>query len=195
MAKVGVSEAAQLVGKSRQTLYRLMDQGKLAFDSELIVGRTGEGGKDDYSRVIDVAELQRVFGELSHGDSNADSQKLHHETRESDNNYKVLEVELKAAREALRDREDQLREAKDREDWLKKQVEELTGTIKLIEHKPDAQPDPLQAATLAARLQELENDARQFKENEAKLLAERKQMRSELLQEKAKSWWQKLRGQ
>lgn len=194
MAKVGISEAAELVGKSRQTLYRLMDQGKLAFDTELIVGRTGEDGKKDYSRVIDTTELQRVFGPLLPVDSHPDSNKLHHETGKSDGDVKVLEIELKAAREALRDREDQLREAKEREDWLKKQVEELTGTIKLIEHKPDAQPDPLQAATIAARLQELENDARQFKENEAKLLAERKQMRSELMQEKAKTWWDKVRG-
>lgn len=203
MAKVGISEAAALVGKSRQTLYRMMSEGKLAFDIEPIPGRTGENKKEDYSRVVDTVELQRVFGPLLPVDSNADSKKLLHETGGSDSDVKVLETELRAAREALRDKEDRLREAKEREDRFWRQVEDAAGSIKLIEHKN-------------AKLQELEADAKQFKVNENALLertamleaerkallertaaleAERKELRSELLQEKTKSWWQKLRGQ
>ena len=191
MAKVSVSEAARLAGVSRQHFYKkYIDQGIISIEKD-----------GDKPPVVDTSELLRVFGTL-HVDSQVDSQQIQQLTPTIDSDVKVLEIELKAAREALRDKEDQLREAKEREDWLKKQVEELTGTIKLIEHKPDTQPDPLQAATIAARLQELENDARQFKENEDKLLertaqldAERKELRSQLLQEKTKSWWQKLRGQ
>lgn len=204
MAKVGISEAAQLVGKSRQTLYRLMDQGKLAFDSELIVGRTGEGGKDDYSRVIDTTELQRVFGPLLPVDSNADSNKLHHETVKSDSDVKVLEAELKATREALR-------KAEAYEEWLKKQCEELS--VKLIVHKEPAQPtpDPAIAARIAeleSKSQEYDDATRKFKENEEMLLAraaelesarkeleaERKSLQSQLLREKTKTWWDKIRG-
>lgn len=183
MAKVSVTEAARLAGISRQLLYKkYINPGVISV------------GKDDGTPFIDTVEIMRVFGPLQPlqaEDSQVDSQQIHALTPDIDSDYRVLEIELKAAREALRDREDQLREAKEREGWLKKQVEELTGTIKLIEHKPEqAQPDP----SLVAKLQELESDARQFKENEAKLLAERKQMRSELLQEKTKTWWDKVRG-
>ena len=165
---------------SRQHMYKkYIDPGVISIERDA-----------DGTPMIDHSELLRVFGSL-HVDSTDDSQQIQQLTPEIDSDYRVLEIELKAAREALRDREDQLREAKEREDWLKKQVEELAGTIKLIEHKPEqTQPDP----ALVAKLQELENDARQFKENEAKLLAERKQMRSELLHEKTKTWWDKVRG-
>lgn len=51
MAKVGLQRAAELTGRSRSTIHRAMAAGRLSFARS----ETGE-------RLIDVAELERVFG-------------------------------------------------------------------------------------------------------------------------------------
>lgn len=53
MAKVSISEAARLTGKSRTTLHRLIKTGELS---------TCAGVRN--SKMIDISELVRVFGEL-----------------------------------------------------------------------------------------------------------------------------------
>lgn len=54
MAKVSISEAARLAGKSRTTLHRLIKAGELSVS-------TG----DRNAKMIDVSELVRVFPDLS----------------------------------------------------------------------------------------------------------------------------------
>ncbi|NIG36808.1 DNA-binding protein [Pantoea sp. ICBG 828] len=54
MAKVSISEAARLTGKSRTTLHRLIKTGELS---------TCSGVRN--SKMIDVSELIRVFGDIS----------------------------------------------------------------------------------------------------------------------------------
>jgi len=54
MAKVSISEAARLTGKSRTTLHRLIKTGELS---------TCAGVRN--SKMIDISELIRVFGDLS----------------------------------------------------------------------------------------------------------------------------------
>ena len=51
MSKVGVKRATELTGKSKSTIQRAMDSGKLSFEVD-------EAG----GRLIDVSELDRVFG-------------------------------------------------------------------------------------------------------------------------------------
>ncbi len=55
MAKVSISEAARLTGKSRTTLHRLIKTGELS---------TFHGARN--ARMVDVSELIRVFGPLEH---------------------------------------------------------------------------------------------------------------------------------
>ncbi len=54
MAKVSISEAARLTGKSRTTLHRLIKTGELS---------TCAGMRN--SKMIDISELIRVFGDIS----------------------------------------------------------------------------------------------------------------------------------
>ena len=54
MAKVSISEAARLTGKSRTTLHRLIKTGELS---------TCSGVRN--TKMIDISELIRVFGEVS----------------------------------------------------------------------------------------------------------------------------------
>ncbi len=51
MAKVGVQRAVELTGKSKSTIQRAMNSGKLSYS-------TNDSGR----RHIDVSELERVFG-------------------------------------------------------------------------------------------------------------------------------------
>lgn len=51
MAKVGAQRAAELTGKSKSTIQRAMKNGKLSFEIDT-----------NDRRVIDVSELERVFG-------------------------------------------------------------------------------------------------------------------------------------
>lgn len=55
MAKISISEAARLTGKSRTTLHRLIKTGELS---------TCHGARN--ARMVDVSELIRVFGPLEH---------------------------------------------------------------------------------------------------------------------------------
>ncbi|MEQ9769234.1 helix-turn-helix domain-containing protein [Pectobacterium jejuense] len=55
MAKISISEAARLTGKSRTTLHRLIKTGELS---------TCRGARN--ARMVDVSELIRVFGPLEH---------------------------------------------------------------------------------------------------------------------------------
>lgn len=54
MAKVSISEAARLTGKSRTTLHRLIKAGELS---------TCSGVRN--AKMVDISELIRVFGEIS----------------------------------------------------------------------------------------------------------------------------------
>ncbi|MRT44227.1 DNA-binding protein [Enterobacteriaceae bacterium RIT702] len=54
MAKVSISEAARLTGKSRTTLHRLIKTGELS---------TCSGVRN--AKMVDISELLRVFGEIS----------------------------------------------------------------------------------------------------------------------------------
>lgn len=55
MAKVSISEASRLTGKSRTTLHRLIKTGELS---------TCHGARN--ARMVDVSELIRVFGHIEH---------------------------------------------------------------------------------------------------------------------------------
>ena len=55
MAKISISEAARLTGKSRTTLHRLIKTGELS---------TCHGARN--ARMVDISELIRVFGPLEH---------------------------------------------------------------------------------------------------------------------------------
>jgi len=54
MAKVSISEAARLTGKSRTTLHRLIKVGELS---------TCSGARN--AKMVDISELIRVFGDIS----------------------------------------------------------------------------------------------------------------------------------
>ena len=117
MALVSISEAARLAGCTRANLYKTYIQtGKLSVTHD-------HQGKPK----VDTAEVLRVFGSLQVDTNQIDigSQTLTGGSVKIDTHH---EMEVKML---LR----QLEEAKEREQWYRQQIGELTSTIKLLEHQ------------------------------------------------------------
>jgi hypothetical protein len=106
MNKVTITEAARLAGISRQHLYRgFINTGKISVI------------KDNDKSVIEISELLRVFPDAKIVTTDSDTTP-HHETIKNDNvtsDNSELVTMLKT----------QLAEAKEREEWLKIQIDEL----------------------------------------------------------------------
>lgn len=80
MAKVSISEAARLTGKSRTTLHRLIKTGELS---------TCHGARN--ARMVDVSELIRVFGPLEH---RASEQVAEQFSEQSDTGFSVQNEQI-----------------------------------------------------------------------------------------------------
>lgn len=170
MAELTLRQAAQQVGVSRQTIYRMVAEGRLTATLRPDPTRTGQGGAKGAGqiKVIDTAELLRVFGRLtppppetvSPGQATAPTglsmtggatgqegpkpglQAMTAEERRIQyeaSDRAMLQAELTAAREALAASQEQLAEAKAREAKL---LDLLAGQTRLLEHKAVAEAPP-----------------------------------------------------
>lgn len=140
MTKLSITEAAKQAGICRQYLYtKYIKPGKLSVH------------KDEQDKpFIDSAELLRVFegrlpGPKATTPTDVSSQAVSQRsaTPVNDSHNAELHAEVKILREQLHAA--QVREkdiqaaAQAREQWLQSQVEKLTDTIRLIEHKQPAE--------------------------------------------------------
>ena len=133
MAKLNLTQAAQTAGIARGTLYRHINSGKLM---------TEENHQGD--RVVDTAELLRVYGELSgNGTSYKDVPYQGFEQQETaDNpvfesnetglNVQLLQQENEHLKQQLSDLAQDKEERKKREETLQ---EENTCLVSIIEHQ------------------------------------------------------------
>ena len=101
MAELSIAEAARRVSKSRKTLYRLMDSGKLSFSIDA-----------NSKRVIDESELCRVFSDVCQSVS---CDTVSESVSDSVKEYKSVVSALAA----------QLDAALERERWLRTRLEEV----------------------------------------------------------------------
>ena len=129
--KIGPSKAAQLARVARSTIYKDIEEGKLSAEQD------GKGHK-----VIDVSELERVYGELSTPDNGETSENVRVgqiRTDEKGNWDSALQREADFFRERLAEKDERLREKdttiedlRGERDRLLKIVEEHAGTVKLL---------------------------------------------------------------
>ncbi|GKW26796.1 hypothetical protein PEC311524_43900 [Pectobacterium carotovorum subsp. carotovorum] len=114
MAKISISEAARLTGKSRTTLHRLIKTGELS---------TCQGARN--ARMVDISELIRVFGPLEYRPPEQDAAQVteHHDTGVSTQNEQVI-AQLRQQVEHLKT----LVSAKD------SHIDSLRQAMLLIEH-------------------------------------------------------------
>ncbi|MCB1681931.1 MAG: entry exclusion 1 domain-containing protein [Rhodospirillales bacterium] len=138
MAKVGAQRAAVLTGKSKSTIQRAMNSGKLSYSLD-----------QNDRRVIDVSELERVFGikpeSLQAGGASAPSSSPVNSDIEKERlalEIKLLELRLENAQEQIEDLRGQ------RDKWenqanqvllttqhTHKQIEDLRAEIREMDEK------------------------------------------------------------
>lgn len=98
---VSISEASRLTGKTRATIHRHINAGKL---SKVINDAGGYG--------IDIAELIRVYGSIKDSDNKQDSNvKIEQHNTEAVNNLKARLAVLEAENNVLKDHVSSLKQA------------------------------------------------------------------------------------
>lgn len=153
MAKVGAQRAAELTGKSKSTIQRAMKNGKLSYELD----------KAD-RRVIDVAELERVFG-LKKQDSEPSDANVQAELDKASRmlemermkmRIQVLEQQLDLAKSQIEDVKQQ-RDAWQKQaqqvlitsEYSQKQAQELKDEMKAREERARARREEMQKRTAA----------------------------------------------
>lgn len=142
MAKVSISEAARLVGISRSNLYKTyIKQGKISLTAN-------HQGKPE----VDTSELLRVFGSLQQCTDTVDRSRQQETPRVDSggqgvtsllsgsnnlvlNENQQLREQLQATQLRLELMQDQLNKADEQAEWYKRQIEDLVGTVRLLEHQ------------------------------------------------------------
>lgn len=147
MAKVGAQRAAVLTGKSKSTIQRAMNSGKLSFELD-----------QNKRRVIDVSELERVFGikqQNAEAPQKTEAKNIEDvvEKERMKMQIKMLEQQLLAATERVEDLIDQ------RNKW-EKQASQMMIT---------SQYSQKQAEELRTQIKEREERARQRRMQNAQM--------------------------
>ena len=146
MAKVGAQRAAELTGKSKSTIQRAMNSGKLSYELDA-------NGR----RVIDVSEIDRVFG-LQQSSSAAPSTSSVEEELEKASaliEMERMKMRIKMLEDQLQSAEGQIDDLKAQRDQWQKQASQVLIT---------SQYSQKQAEELAEKLKEREERARQRRE-------------------------------
>ena len=124
MANVSISKAAKLAGVSRTALY------KSYINKGLISISRDKAGK----KCIDTSEILRVFGKLQDNNEGlqVDTSENTLETEQVTTEI-AKDFEIKLLKSQLEESRKREQEAQERESWYKKQIDNLTNTIKLLE--------------------------------------------------------------
>ena len=150
MAKVGAQRAAELTGKSKSTIQRAMNSGKLSYELD-----------NNGRRVIDVSELDRCFGLVqAGGSSSSQAPAAGSVQQELDKAQHLLETERQKMRirmleEQLETANSQIEDLKAQRDQWQKQASQVLIT---------SQYSQKQAEDLAEQLKERERRARERRE-------------------------------
>ncbi len=179
MAKVGVARAVKLTGKSKSTIQRAMNDGKMSFHTS-----------DKGTRIIDVSELERVFGL----DEQVAEKAAKKPSKGMANVAELERIQLRA--KSLEDQmyllSEQLDDVKaQREDW-KKQAQQLAITHQTTQDQ--AQGFKTQADEARAQIDEAQKraDAEKQAANEAKVKADQAERDLENLRQTAHKMKQKI---
>lgn len=148
MAKVGAQRAAELTGRSKSTVQRAMNSGKLSFEIDA-------NGR----RLIDASELDRVFGLLPQG-SNAGSNMAAQEASpqsELQRAADMLEIErlkmrVRGLEEQLEIVRDQLEDMRGQRDLWQKQSQQILITSQYSQKQAEELKEELRQREERARL-------------------------------------------
>ena len=196
MAKVGAQRAAELTGKSKSTIQRAMNSGKLSYEMD-----------NNKRRVIDVSELERVFGLKSQNESKSGSASVEAELQKAADmlemermkmRIKMLETQLESSTTQLEDMQAQ------RDQWQKqaqqvlitsqhsqKQADEYKAELKEREERARKRREQMMAERMEKmkqRSQNQNNAGQGAQQQKAPMTSNKTQSSS------ARSLWAKIRG-
>ena len=125
MAKLNVSQAARATGKNRTTLYRHIKSGRLSVEKDATD-----------NPVIDVSELQRVYGSINmdatdETDATATDKPLQQQpdTGQSNTELQLLKLQLEHLEKERDTERERRQEAEARERSSKEEVQRLLGIV------------------------------------------------------------------
>ena len=131
---IPLSVAAKRLKVSRASMYRWAKEGRVS----VTLG-------PDKQKLVDLAELARVFPEIASEQLNQDTKRQQQDTEytaETGTDVLLIQAELHATREALQITQNQLAEAKEREHRL---LGIMENQLLLLENKPETAPAPAPA--------------------------------------------------
>ncbi|MBP9050168.1 MAG: entry exclusion 1 domain-containing protein [Alphaproteobacteria bacterium] len=119
MAKVGAQRAAIMTGRSKSTIQRAMKAGRLSFEID-----------DQGQKLVDISELERVFGPVTEQEENTSLAAVKAEIKRA---HEMLEMErLKMRVHSLEDQlhitQVQLDDVKEQRDQWQKQAQQVLLT-------------------------------------------------------------------
>jgi len=199
MAKVGAQRAADLTGRSKSTIQRAMNAGKLSYE----VDANGR-------RVIDVSELDRAFGLLPQGVGAGAVNSLNDEGVEAElrRTSDLIETErlkmrVKFLEEQLDSTKEQLDDAKNQRDQWQKQATQVLLTSQYSQKQAEELKAELVERDRRAKLrrqQELQGNVGQqvkrLKGQQAAIAVNKPANETAPVEKKATftGLWQKIRG-
>jgi hypothetical protein len=137
MAKHNIKEAARLAGVNRTTLYTYMKEGRISWET-----------LPNGNRVIDTAELSRVFGTLQLVNTDSMSQNEHDQhqrTAESTREISLLQEQIEVLRQHVQAAETDKADLRQRLDQAERRAEraeeerrQVTVLIEDLRTKPPA---------------------------------------------------------
>lgn len=130
MAKVGIKRATELTGVSKSTIQRAMKQGKLSYDV------------DGSRKLIDVSELERVYGVQSQTQNDtpkAEKSDFETELQKARHALEVdrLEMKVKTLEDQLDAAQDQINDLKAQRDQWQKQAQQVLLTSQHSQKQSD----------------------------------------------------------
>ncbi|MGN7437883.1 MAG: hypothetical protein ACTHOO_04490 [Alcanivorax sp.] len=146
MAKVGAQRAAVLTGKSKSTIQRAMNSGKLSYELD-----------QNKRRIIDVSELERVFGIKQ---TSPEPEKAKETDVEAAVEKERMAMQIKMLEQQLTTASEQIDDLKDQRNKWEKQASQVLIT---------SQYSQKQAEELRAQIKEREERARQRRLQNAKV--------------------------
>ncbi|MFP4097462.1 MAG: entry exclusion 1 domain-containing protein [Alphaproteobacteria bacterium] len=151
MAKVGAQRAAVLTGKSKSTIQRAMNSGKLSYELD-----------QNKRRIIDVSELERVFGIVQTAPKPAPAKAKEQKAPDVESvlEKERLAMQVKMLEQQLTTAHDQIDDLRDQRDKWEKQASQMLIT---------SQYSQRQAEEMRTQIKEREERARQRRLQNAKM--------------------------
>lgn len=148
MAKVGAQRAAELTGRSKSTVQRAMNSGKLSFEIDA-------NGR----RLIDASELDRVFGLLPQGNGAANGTATQESSSQAElqRAADMLEIErlkmrVRGLEEQIEIVRDQLEDMRGQRDLWQKQSQQILITSQYSQKQAEELKEELRQREERARI-------------------------------------------